>query len=892
MTLPQIFKMHAAYQLRLMSDAEMLQKAEHVYDATYLTMNSYTLDSALFGATIASPICSICFQHVEDCIGHYSVIRLPFPIVRAICLRDFKILIELICPCCSSFLIDNAKDSLKLSQELRLAWIRKEVEREIKDNTITCPICSVKVSPIKITQAEPAIRYTLDMSFLNINEQFNPIYVHSVLQEFHQIEEGGFSSVYKPADFMTQYIPIIPNKLRPKTLLSSQSNLTGYYKVIIEELCPELEKVQKLLLNQASVIIEKGTTLTNFNKYYDKLFAYYLLITDNSTDTKKSQELDLINKRDRAHSDQYIGLLKRFKDKSKSIFSNGIVATRHNISCRTVLGGAFDGLTHQISVPEHIANKMCMLYPVYAQNLAVMKQLVASMSDVSVHSDMSKPRVYAILNGQTGKQSKISLKDANTKAAMLKPGDKLLVSLISNDWVLHVRFPSIREESWSSYQIFKDKNSIISIPLPTCEMKSADLDGDEAQMLAMYAHTSDLESLLLHSIYSQKLGYKHSKMLVWFEEDVFFGMQRIKPGYKLYYYDSKVISEGKEIVRIVEEFLPPDLTYKDSHTEIVKGKFINERTDMNNHELFKYIDSRYNSKYSLTLLDKIIQLAYAINKDYGCTMGNDIKVHGDDNKIKIKKICEDNYKKIREVELSTSKMKAVLEKNISEAQKVEVKNILLGSIKGTRLEFPKFVEWKITEYYNMCVQLDYVITGWQQDRINACLAEGSRSSCAYPKYSVDPRAYGFNDRGYINDIRPYAQFMDCIVQRYNIYSKKAFTAKQGYFSKRLGITFGSVYVDYNGQVIDGYRILSPQYGIAGINPRIQVNQPLIDIDLNDKQFEEKYKSDKIKKLRSKILNDISIYRRLTAFVKTPVIDYKFVAGFNYEQFLNSITEEK
>jgi hypothetical protein len=86
--------------------------------------------------------------------------------------------------------------------------------------------------------------------------------------------------------------------------------------------------------------------------------------------------------------------------------------------------------------------------------------------------------------------------------------------------------------------MIKDKNSIINIPLQEMEMKSGYLDGDEAQLFAMYNHMTDLESLLLHSIPMQVIRYKYSKFLVWFEADVFLGLQQIHPNIKINYYNS------------------------------------------------------------------------------------------------------------------------------------------------------------------------------------------------------------------------------------------------------------------------------------------------------------------------------------------------------------------
>ena len=158
----QTFKTNHAYQLRLMDDEEILSKAESAYSAQLLKSREHTLDSPLFGATISNPICSVCFQRVEDCPGHYSVIQLPFPIVRSICLTAFKSLITLICPVCSRFIISNAKNALSLAPEHRLPWIRKETEKINKGDTmIQCPHCFLPQSysrdgiPIKKQTADP-----------------------------------------------------------------------------------------------------------------------------------------------------------------------------------------------------------------------------------------------------------------------------------------------------------------------------------------------------------------------------------------------------------------------------------------------------------------------------------------------------------------------------------------------------------------------------------------------------------------------------------------------------------------------------------------------------------------------------------------------------------------
>jgi hypothetical protein len=79
------------------------------------------------------------------------------------------------------FLVENIKDVLTLLPEYRMGWIRKEVEKRLKDETVICTNCSNKVVPIKITQKEPCIRFSMKLQLSNILEQYNPIYVYFIL---------------------------------------------------------------------------------------------------------------------------------------------------------------------------------------------------------------------------------------------------------------------------------------------------------------------------------------------------------------------------------------------------------------------------------------------------------------------------------------------------------------------------------------------------------------------------------------------------------------------------------------------------------------------------------------------------------------------------------------
>lgn len=236
------FNFEHGYQLRLVDDEEMMARADTIFSAEHLLSKNHTLDSALFGATRMNPNCAVCNQKIDKCPGHYAVIQLPFPIVRAICLKDFSIILPILCPICSHFLCENVDVALTLNPENRIAYIKKECDKYTHngENNVMCPTCKRMVTTIKIVSQEPQLRLCVTQDQSSLMDQINPSHVYSILQNFTQLEEAGYSQNYHPRNFMTSLIPIVPNKLRLKSNQTSESTLTSHYKVIIEEICPEL----------------------------------------------------------------------------------------------------------------------------------------------------------------------------------------------------------------------------------------------------------------------------------------------------------------------------------------------------------------------------------------------------------------------------------------------------------------------------------------------------------------------------------------------------------------------------------------------------------------------------------------------------------------------------
>ena len=881
----------SGYKLYLKSDEELRQESEILYDQNKITSKIYSLDSSNFGANRANPECYICHQNMMNCPGHYGVIKLPFPIVKNVCLQEFKKIIQCICPICSNIPIKNISDKVKLiNPEHRLKYIKNELTKMTKNGEakIRCPCCNNDIVLFKVLSAEPHLR--VGIQYDNEFHQINWIYIDVALKNFKQIYETGFYEDYHPKNFMTSYLPIVPNKLRSKNLESSDSVINTYYLAIINEMIPELNGLYNIYMSTENTYeFKQNNTLDKFNTVYDKMYAYYTLITNNSTVSKNDELLSIINRQDKTHVDPQNSLMMRIKGKQDETMFNkgGIIGTRHNVSCRTVLGGAVDSSIRTVNIPFHYANRMGMTYPVFEENLNIIKQMIYDLQ--KYNDDKTKPKVLGIFN-EYGNRIKITPETALDRINTIKPGDRISISLLNNDLVMQSRFPSVREESWCSYQVKKDNNTVVTLPLPDCMKEMADFDGDETQVYCLYSHYTIFESLLLHSIYAQFLAYKNGNTAVWFEmtADTPYGLKRIKPGVKINIFNNRCVPEY-DVVKKVEEFIPNDLNYRDDSIEIKNGHIISEKIGLRNQRLFKYIAIVYGTHVAASLMDNLMFLAYDLNKYFGNSIGYEAEIKDPKVNKKVEQILDTNWKKIVNIEKTNKEHKEFEIKKITKEQEGELSKMLLEANKGSNLEEIDIINDRQTEIYQIAIRSkDVEIHG---EAVKPVLADGFRTSCAYAKNSLDPEAYGHSRYRRGTGLSPSLYLFELEVQRYPIFVKGKTVAKQGYLSRRLDIAYGSNWCDHNGGVMNPYRNVSICYNSSSLNPRYSTKLLLPDINMQRNEFIEKYHDDRLLELYDRINEGMEIYRHLTKTFTDNYVQPTFTAGLDYDQFIDSNGED-
>lgn len=898
----QTEKLNEVYRLRLMSDDEIKAKSEIIFTYDNLISKDCTLDSSVFGVTNLHSECSICGGDVDTCPGHMGAIVSPFPFVKVICMESFKNLIPILCPVCSKIPLDKyiMQAIIRyLPPEERFNYCRKKIE-EYKSNVITCPHCHNKITFMKIVQKEPLLYVGVQVDNNSEPIIINPLALQSILQNFNQYELVGWPLSYNVGNFMTNIIPIIPNKLRIKSIDNAVSIITTFYKNLVEEIIPELTKIYKILSKDDAISFSKNSLFLQFQTLYNRLVAYYTLITDATSDATVNTCLNIANKNDRKHFDSGVSVIGRIKDKENSMFNKGIIAARVDGACRSVLGGAPDSKIMEVYVPNVVANKLTTKFPVFEENLKTMQQIVAAMSNVEIFNNINVPHALYIEDRYNHKKDKIDPSKAQSLAAMLKPGDRVEITLINGMFAQHCRFPSIREESWTSQQVHRTDGDILSIPLSICEMKTADFDGDETQLYINSNNCYQLEALLLHSCARMFVAFKDGNPAIWWGSsgaDVKYGLNKLKRGNKsrIRYFKE---TEPYDVVDECEKLLPPELNYEDKKVCIKNGKFIGEKIDINNQQLMMYIKDIFGPYVTLDLMDNIIQLAYDINRNYGHGLGFEIDFYDKKAKENILKLCEETYEDMKKIEESNEKDKDLKQLKESDKRTAEMLKELAEQSKGQGISNLGFLPKFLPEYLHVVSRLDHIKEPQTNGRMKSVIADNTRTLITYPKYSIDPCAYGYVINGYADDISPSAHFWDCKSQRMTLYTKSGEAiGKQGYLQKRLAVTYSSMYSDFNHGVIDTNRIISLVNGACGIDPRRYVKQPLFDIDLKREEFIKKYSDDKkIIELYDEFKRWNKIWSEKTSDIKIPEKYDSFMSGFNWleyiQQNLNKLSKDK
>ncbi|KAL2911303.1 DNA-directed RNA polymerase III subunit C1 (rpo31) [Polyrhizophydium stewartii] len=482
------------------------------------------LDRRLGTADKAEP-CETCGENVQDCVGHFGVIRLVLPVFH---IGYFKLMITVlqnICKTCSKVMVDEQTRRLYLKR-LRNPNLdgvrRKEILKNLNalcKKTARCPHCSSlngmvkKVGALKIvhekfkkkakTEEEEVFRQSFEQAIKldpalkshisKAQEDLNPL---TVIELFSAVSDEdcelmGLNPEHsRPELFIWNALPVPPVCIRPSVGQESSSTEDDI-TVLASEIVDINTKIRACM--------QDGTQTPLLMEYWDFLqlqCAMYVTSDLPGIPTHLQGNLPKIKK----------GFCQRLKGKHGR-FRGNLSGKRVDFSGRTVISPDPNLRIDQVAVPERVCKILTYPERVTPYNIERLRKNIINGPDVLPGATY----VTAQSNGM-----KRFLKYGNRRkiADELRVGDTVDRHLQDDDVVLFNRQPSLHKLSIMSHFVKVRPWRTFRFNECVCTPYNADFDGDEMNLHVPQTEEARAEAIELMGVKNNLVTPRNGEPLI------------------------------------------------------------------------------------------------------------------------------------------------------------------------------------------------------------------------------------------------------------------------------------------------------------------------------------------------------------------------------------------
>ncbi|EGF76498.1 hypothetical protein BATDEDRAFT_14837 [Batrachochytrium dendrobatidis JAM81] len=450
------------------------------------------LDRRLGTADKSIP-CETCGETMQDCVGHFGIIRLVLPVFH---IGYFKLMITVlqnICKSCSCVLIDEQtrRVYLKRLRNPNLDGVRrKDILKNLNilcKKTARCPHCNSlngmvkKVGALKIvhekfkkkakTEEEDEFRKsfnhaikldpTLKAHISKAQEDLNPLVIMNLFQAISNDDcelMGLNPELSRPEQYIWSALPVPPVCIRP-SVGQENSSTEDDLTVLASEIVDINTKIRACMLD--------GTQTPLLMEYWDFLqlqCAMYITSDLPGIPTHLQGSLPKIKK----------GFCQRLKGKHGR-FRGNLSGKRVDFSGRTVISPDPNLRIDQVAVPERVAKVLTYPERVTPYNIERLRMNVINGPDVH-------PGATYVAAQSTGMKKFLKFGNRNRTADELQYGDTVERHLQDDDVVLFNRQPSLHKLSIMSHFVKVRPWRTFRFNECVCTPYNADFDGDEMNL--------------------------------------------------------------------------------------------------------------------------------------------------------------------------------------------------------------------------------------------------------------------------------------------------------------------------------------------------------------------------------------------------------------------------
>jgi len=461
------------------------------------------------GTTDMGKICNTCGLKNTECPGHFGHLELGRPvyyyhfidivikILKCICFRCSKLLINLDDPIIETILKKDKKDRWQ-----ELYNIASKISRCGEETEDGCGCKQPDRYKIDGPNGIQAIWKDLDGGGLQ-KQIISAEYIKSLFERITDRDSNslGFSSTWcRPEWLICSVLPIPPPAVRPSVKQGSSQRMD-------DDLTHKLSDIIKFN-NILKKNIEKSQRQEIIDDWTNQVQYHVATYVDN--------ELPGVYQATHRSGRPIKSIRQRLKGKEGRI-RNNLMGKRVDFSARSVITPDPNIELDELGVPIKIA--VNLTFPEKVNNFNIEK-----LSELVLNGPDKWPGVKSVIKKNN---NKISINDNNKQDIELEQGDTVNRHLSDGDYVLFNRQPSLHKMSMMAHRVRVLRGNTFRLNVSVTPPYNADFDGDEMNMHVPQSIQALSELINIASVNKQIISPRENKPIITIVQDTLIGIYKL-----------------------------------------------------------------------------------------------------------------------------------------------------------------------------------------------------------------------------------------------------------------------------------------------------------------------------------------------------------------------------
>ena len=783
------------------------------------------INDSRMGTTDINIHCATCKGSMYECPGHFGHVNLAAPVYNPLFLKWVVMLLNITCCKCFRVYFNLKHITIQPKKEKRLSVYYKQYHNKQKQS---CHWCN---EPVVWKYAKDGMLILKTHRTTKNKLKFFANEALEIIEKLNEtdIQDLGFNlnKGGHPKNLLFTVFPILPPCARP--CISFGCNLRSEDDMVYK-------LVNLIKANQALSKKMLAKNQTYLDIYRIQLqWAVTTFIDNNIKSIPQSQH--------RNNSRPLKSLKERIKGKDGRFRAN-ILGKRVNFSARTVIDPDACIAIDEVGVPIHICTLLCIPEKVHALNIQRLTRMV--------HNGSTYPGANYLLRNN----NVIDLKHINFRRIQLYEGETVYRHLLSQDYVLFNRQPSLHKMSMMGHRIRPVHSKSFRLNPAVTKPYNADFDGDEMNIIIPQSDLSMMEIRELAAVNYQIISPQSGGAIIGSIMDNVLScylmslddckipehtMKSIvlKTGISNYHHFPKPISNlygpkewtGKSIFSMC---LPKTLNYNKHGIKIVNGQLVsgklNKKTvGVSRNGLIHYLCRNYGYQTAANFINRMQALGNQYLKLRGFTVGYDDIQRSPALRQQIKKTLDNTQREVNEYIVQTfhNKRKIFYDEfeqkifNVLNKARDDIGSLVMDTVDDTNSFYQMIYSGSKGNPLNISQMLGSVgqqNIQWRNSSGRAPCILNNRTLPYFHQFDLSPEARGFIESSYVEGLNVTEFFFHCMAGREGVIDTSVKTSDIGYMSRKLVKSLEDIKLCYDMTIRnEGNRIVQFTYGTNNIN---------------------------------------------------------------------------